>query len=156
MSSETKTAVNTVSACEIVDIGRWHPQIWPGKIEDGKLSLPEGINPALLSGMVYVLGTTSGYFIICPNEFMSQESRLGKCVSFPRPRNDEPHVYRVGMTELTEDRCLTLPWEIRIMPVFANHDIVFVERHCFIEVWSMAAWDLLPDKSTTTDSAMLS
>jgi DNA-binding transcriptional regulator/RsmH inhibitor MraZ len=142
MPSETKTVVNAVSAREIVDISRWLPQAWPGEIEDGKLSLPEEINSGLLSRMVYVLGTVSGYFIICPDEFMSQERSPGKCVSFPIPRNHAPHVCGIGMTELTGEGCLTLPREIRNAPEFEDPDIVLIERHGFIEVWSMAAWDL--------------
>jgi hypothetical protein len=142
MPSETKTVVNAVSACEIVDISRWLPHAWLGEIEDGKLALPKEINAALLSRMVYVLGTVSGYFIICPDEFMSQERRSGKCVSFPPPRDRQPHVYGAGMTELTEDGCLTLPREIRNAPEFEGPEMVFIERHGFIEVWSMAAWNL--------------
>jgi hypothetical protein len=142
MSSETKTVVNAVSACEIVDISRWLPQAWPGEIEDGKLSLPEEINSALLSRTVYVLGTISGYFIICPDEFMSQERVPGKCVSFPRPRNHEPHVCGIGMTELTGEGYLTVPKEIRNAPEFEDPDIVFIERHGFIEVWPIALWNV--------------
>jgi hypothetical protein len=142
MPSETKTAVNTVSACKIADISRWLPQAWPGEIKDGKLSLPEEINSALLSKVVYVVGTIFGYFIVCPYEFMAHESSQGKYLSFPRPRNQEPPVYGIGMTELTEDGCLTLSREIRNAPEFEGSEIVFIERHGFIEVWSIEAWNL--------------
>jgi hypothetical protein len=60
MSSHIGIAEKTPSACKIVDIGRWLPHAWLGEIEDGTRSLAEEINSALLSRMVYVLGTVSG------------------------------------------------------------------------------------------------
>jgi hypothetical protein len=109
------------------------------------ISAPEEINSALLSRMVYLRGTVSGYFIICPDEFMSQERRREKCASLPCPRNHEPHAYGIGMTELTKDGCLTLPREIRNAPEFEDPEIVFVERPGFIEVWPIALWNLAMD-----------
>ena len=142
MLPEATTALKSVSAGKIADISRWLPQAWPGKIEDGKLLLPAEPNSTLTSRSVYILGTVSGYFIICSDEFMDRQNRSRKCVSFPRTRDRQPHVYGIGMTELTEDGRLTLPREIRNAPEFEDPKIVFVERHGFIEVWSMAAWNL--------------
>jgi DNA-binding transcriptional regulator/RsmH inhibitor MraZ len=139
--SKIYTQTRIASACEIVDIGRWLPQAWPGKIDDGKLLLPVELNSSLVSRSAYILGTVSGYFIICPDEFRDRQDRSRKCVSFPRTRDRQPHVYGIGMTELTEDGCLTLPREIRNAPAFEDSEVVFAERHGFVEIWSMAAWN---------------
>jgi hypothetical protein len=40
---------------------------------------------------------------------------------------------------------LTLPREILEAPEFQDPEVVLVERHNFIEVWSMGAWDLTAD-----------
>jgi DNA-binding transcriptional regulator/RsmH inhibitor MraZ len=51
------------------------------------------------------------------------------------------YVHGAAMTELNGDGCLTLPREIRNAPEFEGPEIVFIERHGFIEVWSMAMWN---------------
>lgn len=142
MSAKTKVVPNAISGTNVVDISHWLPQAWSGEIKDGGLALPEELNVSLPSRMVYVLGTAFGYFIICPTELMTQEYESGKFVPFPRNRNHEPPVYGIGMTVLTEDGWPELPKEILDAPEFEDHQIVFVERHGNIEVWSMAAWTL--------------